>query len=336
MSNNTESKLSESYLVYASWAVSLIFGIPVNAYCLYHLIKVTKLNAYIKVIFAILVIHFMMSYIAIFCSLIPIIFFEIQNHITCTLLTTPLGYGGTFLQIMSAMTSMTRFYMTWTTSNNKVYRTKVIIFTITSTIMVLYSLPIITEIFYDKHMVLACVNRQDLINVHNPVTIILTAFIALATFCGIAADICMMKFLKSMKQASHHGSQLMPWIVSKDKNKDLEQSVPRNSTLFSTIILCLFGFWFAFCETLAETLFLTTIVDIFIMPFIIKFTVSSNLKTKIEVPVGLQFHDRQDSMNQLRSDRSEIGSMISIRTFHNEGKSFSICSTCSTYYILHS
>ena len=64
------------------------------------------------------------------------------------------------------------------------------------------------------------------------------------------------------------------------------------------------------------------------MPFIIKFTVSSNLKTKIEVPVGLQFHDRQDSMTQLRSDRSEIGSMISIRTFNNEGKSFSICSIC--------
>ena len=57
MSNNTESKLSENYLVYASLPVSLTLGIPVNAYCLYHLIKVTKLNAYIKVIFAILVIN---------------------------------------------------------------------------------------------------------------------------------------------------------------------------------------------------------------------------------------------------------------------------------------
>ena len=323
MSNNTESKLSESYLVYASWAVSLIFGIPVNAYCLYHLIKVTKLNAYIKVIFAILVIHFMMSYIAIFCSLIPIIFFEIQNHITCTLLTTPLGYGGTFLQIMSAMTSMTRFYMTWTTSNNKVYRTKVIIFTITSTIMLLYSLPIVTEIFYDKHMVLACVNRQDLINVHNPVTMILTAFIALATFCGIAADICMMKFLQKLKQASH-GSHLMPWIVPNDKSKKLEEAVPRNSTLFSTTILCISGFWFAFCDTLAETLLLTTIVNIFIMPFIIKFTVSSNLKTNIEVPNGLQFHDNQDSMIDNQIDRQEIGSLNSYATFNNEGKTYSI------------
>ena len=336
MSNNTESKLSENYLVYTSWAVSLIIGIPVNAYCLYHLIKVTKLNAYIKVIFAILVIHFMMFYIAIFCSLVPIIFFEIQNHITCTLLTTPLGYGGTFLQIMSAMTSMIRFYMTRTTSNNKVYQTKVIIFTITSTIVLLYSLPIITEIFYDKYMVLACVNRHEILNVHNPVTIIVTTILALATFCGIAADICMMKFLKSMTHASHHGSQLIPWMISNEKNNNFEQSVPRNSTLFSTTILCLllFGFWFAFCETLAETLFLTTIVDIFIMPFIIKFTISSNLKTKIEVSDGLQFHDRQDSMSQLRSDRSEIGSMISIRTFNNEGKTFFICWYIKPQYVL--
>ena len=127
MSNNTESMLSENYLVYASWAVSLVFGIPVNAYCLYHLIKVTKLNAYIKVIFVILVINSISGYMAIFCSLIPIIFFETQNHLTCTILTTPMAYGGAFLQPMSALTSMTRFYMAWMTSKNKVYQNKVIV-----------------------------------------------------------------------------------------------------------------------------------------------------------------------------------------------------------------
>ena len=299
MSNNTESKLSESYLVYASWAVSLIFGIPVNAYCLYHLIKVTKLNAYIKVIFAILVIHFMMSYIAIFCSLIPIIFFEIQNHITCTLLTTPLGYGGTFLQIMSAMTSMTRFYMTWTTSNNKVYKTKLIVITITSTIMLLYSLPIIIEIFYEKYMVLACMNREDVINYHNPITLIVITIMALATFCGIMADICMIS------------------------NKDLEHSVPRNSTLFSSATLCISGLWFAFCETLADTLFMGSIVNIFIIPFMMKFTISSNLKTQVEVPAVLQFHDNTDPRIYQQDDRLEmdpISDLNSIGKFGNEGK----------------
>ena len=132
-----------------------------------------------------------------------------------------------------------------------------------------------------------------------------------------------MKFLKKLKQASH-GSHLMPWIVPNDKSKKLEEAVPRNSTLFSTTILCISGFWFAFCDTLAETLLLTTIVNIFIMPFIIKFTVSSNLKTNIEVPNGLQFHDNQDSMIDNQIDRQEIGSLNSYATFNNEGKTYSI------------
>ena len=323
MSNNTESMLSENYLVYASWAVSLVLGIPVNAYCLYHLIKVTKLNVYIKVIFVILVINSIFGYMAIFCSLIPIIFFKIQNHLTCTILTTPLGYGGAFLQPMSALTSMTRFHMAWMTSKNKVYQNKVIVFTVTATVLLFYSLPIITEIFYDKYMVQVCMDRQDLINYQNPITVIVASIMALSTFFGIAADICMMKFLKKLKQASH-GSHLMPWIVPNDKSKKLEEAVPRNSTLFSTTILCISGFWFAFCDTLAETLLLYTIVNIFIMPFIIKFTVSSNLKTKIEVPNGLQFHDNQDSMIDNEIHRQEIGSLNSFATFNNEGKTYSI------------
>ena len=316
MSNNTESMLSESYLVYASWAVSLVFGIPVNAYCLYHLIKVTKLNAYIKTIFVILVINSLASYIAIFCSLIPIIFFQIQNHLTCTILTTPLAYGGAFIQPVSALTSMTRFYMAWATSKNKVYQSKVIVFTIVSTVMLFYSLPIITEIFYDKYMVLACMNRQELINYQNPITVIVTGIMAVSTFFGIVADICMMIFLKKLKQVSH-GSQLVPWIVPSGNSKNLEEAVPRNSTLFSTATLCISGFLFAFCDTLAETLFLTTIVNIFIMPFMIKFTVSSNLKTNVEIPNGLQFHDNQ-------IDKPEIGSLNSYATSNNKGKAYSI------------
>ena len=299
MSNNTESMLSENHSLYTLMVVIPILGIPVNAYCLYHLIKVTKLNAYIKVIFAILVINCIASYIAIFCSLIPIIFFEIQNRITCTILTNPLAYGGAFLQLMSAMTSLTRLYMTWATSNNEAYQDKIIIFLITFTMMLFYSLPIITEIFYEKYMVLACMNREDVINYHNPITLIVITIMALATFCGIMADICMIN------------------------NKDLEHSVPRNSTLFSSATLCISGLWFAFCETLADTLFMFSIVNIFIIPLMIKFTISSNLKTQIGVPAVLQFHDDTDPRIYQQNDRIEmdpISHLNSFENFDNEGK----------------
>ena len=299
MSNNTESMLSENYSLYTLMVVILALNIPVNVYCLYHLIKLTKLNAYIKVIFAILVINFTASYIAIFCSLIPIMFFEIQNRITCTILTSPLAYGGAFLQIVSALTSLTRLYMTWTTSNNEAYQDKIIIFSITLAMILFYSLPIITELFYEKVMVLTCMNRQDMINYHSPITLIVTTIMALATFCGITADICMMN------------------------NKDLEQFVPRNSTLFSTATLCISGLWFAFCETLADTLFMSSIVNIFIIPFMIKFTISSNLKTQIEVPAVLQFHDDTDPRIYQQNDRFEtdsISDLNSCENFNNEGE----------------
>ena len=58
------------------------------------------------------------------------------------------------------------------------------------------------------------------------------------------------------------------------------------------------GFFFAFIETLAETLFLNIVTNLFVMPFIIKFTISSNLKTKVVVPQGLQFHGEQEKGNK--------------------------------------
>ena len=105
--------LSKSYLANAAWPICLVLGIPVNVYCLYHLVKVTKLNSYIKAIMATMVIHFMANYVAIFCSLTLRLFFQIQNYITCIFLTTPLGYAGPFLQTMSGLTSMIRYYMAW-------------------------------------------------------------------------------------------------------------------------------------------------------------------------------------------------------------------------------
>ena len=301
MSNNTESILSENYSLYTLMFVILTLDIPVFVYCLYHLINVTKLNAYIKVIFAILVIHAIACCIVIFCTLILIMFFEIQNPITCTILTTPVAYGGAFQQLMSAMTSLTRLYMTSAKSNNKEYQDKIIIFSITFTMMLFYSLPMITEIFYDKYIVYGawCMNQQGVIDYHNPMTVIVATFMALTTFCGITADICMMN------------------------NNDLEQSVPRNSTLFSTATLNLFGLFFAFSETLADTLLLGFIANIFIIPLMIKFTISSNLNTPIEVPAVLQFHEDTDPRIYQQDDRLEMDSISNLNSFgkmDNEGK----------------
>ena len=81
-----------------------------------------------------MVIHFLAGYLAIFVSLIPILFFDDHNSFTCEILTIPLGFSGTFLQLMSALTSMTRrYYMSWMTSRNKIYQDKVVITAITLT-----------------------------------------------------------------------------------------------------------------------------------------------------------------------------------------------------------
>ena len=295
MSNNTESMLSENYSLYTLMVVILTLDIPVNVYCLYHLLKVTKLNAYIKVIFAILVIHSIATFIAIFCSLIPIMFFETQNRITCTILTTPVAYGGAFQQLMSAMTSLTRLYMTSAKSDNKEFQDNIIIFSITFTMMLFYSLPVITEIFYEKYIVYDawCMNQQDVIDYHNPMTVIVATVMALTTFCGITADICMMN------------------------NNDLEQSVPRNSTLFSTATLCLSGLCFAFCETLVDTLLLGSIAYTFIIPFMIKFTISSNLNTQIGVPAVLQFYEYTDPRIYQQDDRLDMDSISDLNSFGN-------------------
>ena len=144
--------LSETYMAYISWVICLILGIPVNGYCIFYLIKVLKLNIYIKIILVIMVTHFLFGYVAIFCSLIPILFLQnqIQNSITCTILTIPLGSSGTFLQFMSALISLTRYYMAWMTSKNKIYKKSIIIIATTLTVILLYALVILNLLFSDE------------------------------------------------------------------------------------------------------------------------------------------------------------------------------------------
>ena len=54
-----------------------------------------------------------------------------------------------------------------------------------------------------------------------------------------------------------------------------------------------------------------------------KFTISSNLKTQVEVPAVLQFHDDTDPRIYQQDDRLEmdpISDLNSIGKFGNEGK----------------
>jgi hypothetical protein len=76
-------------------------------------------------------------------------------------------------------------------------------------------------------------------------------------------------------------------------NKSCQMGVEVCGIIKIGFTLHMVGFWFAFCKTLAETLFLNTIANIFLMPLIIKFTIISNLKTNIEIPKGLHFHENQ-------------------------------------------
>ena len=79
MENETETMLSELPSAYISLSISIGLGVPVHIYCIYFIIMVMKLNRYIKVIFVVLTTQFLMCYLSIIGSLIPILFFDVSN-----------------------------------------------------------------------------------------------------------------------------------------------------------------------------------------------------------------------------------------------------------------
>ena len=94
MENETETMLSELPSAYISLSVSIGLGVPVHVYCIYFIIMVMKLNSYIKIIFVVLTTQFLMCYLSIIGSLIPILFFNESNSWTCIFLIMPMGVSG--------------------------------------------------------------------------------------------------------------------------------------------------------------------------------------------------------------------------------------------------
>ena len=96
-----------------------------------------------------------------------------------------------------------------------------------------------------------------------------------------------------MKKLHGNGTQLVPW-VSASQNKNYDGIIPRNSTIISTGIMSLVGFWFAFAETLSGTISLYITFTFIIIPAMLKFTISSKMSEQtstVDVPKGLQFHE---------------------------------------------
>ena len=185
-SNTTMENLPESKITYGSWLVSL-FGIPIYAYCLHFVLRIMKLNPYIKAIFTILILHYLLGYILIFVSLILILPFEIQNFSTCAMLTFPLTNSGCILQIISALISLLRFYMGTKTAKNRMYNTKVVITAIFVTVSVYLVFGILLYSFSTPLMLSKCMNQE--IPKISFVPITMMVLILSATISGISADI---------------------------------------------------------------------------------------------------------------------------------------------------
>ena len=96
MENETETMLSELPSAYISLSISIGLGVPVHVYCIYFIIMVMKLNPYIKIIFVVLTTQFLMCYLSIIGSLIPILFFNESNSWTCIFLIMPMGVSGKY------------------------------------------------------------------------------------------------------------------------------------------------------------------------------------------------------------------------------------------------
>ena len=133
MSNGIiENNLSDSTTTYFSWAGSII-GMLIHIFCLYCILKKIKLNFFIKVIFSILAIFYLLSYLAIFITLIPILLYQYHDWKICTLLGYCVGSPGQWVQGISALVSILRFYMAYSTSKNRKYKQWILVASITFT-----------------------------------------------------------------------------------------------------------------------------------------------------------------------------------------------------------
>ena len=189
-----DEDLSQSPFAYIAWSICFL-GLPVCIFCLHFIIKVMKLNPYIKTIFVLMTLQYLLGYIMIISSLIAILFCKVQNYLSCMILTLPLTTQGGALQSMSALMSSVRFYMGRKTAKNRVYSHAVIVFMIVAMVLVYLVLNIFLAMTAPTRIMSKCypmthTSKYGYANL---------AFI-LATSCiGIISDIGMMKLLKQMK-----------------------------------------------------------------------------------------------------------------------------------------
>ena len=296
MSNGIiENNLSDSTTTYFSWAGSII-GMLIHSFCLYCILKKIKLNFFIKVIFSILAVFYLLSYLTIFISLIPILFYQHQDWKICTLIGYCIGSAGFWIQGISALISILRFYMVYSTSKNRKYKHWILVTsTIFTTLFILF-FTISTTLSQARYRNYCSSEFSK--NTIEPIL----SFIALiiSTLLGIVADILMIFLLKRMKKVQGMDAKLV--LFSSDNGDNYKGIVPRNSTLKSTCILFLAGFVFTLSKTMEDNLLCNVVISYFILPLTIKFTVSSKNKTApVVVPPNLQFHE----------DSIDIGKFIS-------------------------
>ena len=105
MNKSLEQRFLESTFVPLSWSVSVFIGIPVYFYCLYFVLARLRINSYQKSLLIVIACHTLFGYIATFVSLLPIFFENVQNSVTCTLLTIATAPSGSFLVIVSGKRS---------------------------------------------------------------------------------------------------------------------------------------------------------------------------------------------------------------------------------------
>ena len=109
MNRPLEERLLESTFVPLSWSVSTFIGIPVYLYCLYFILMRMRLNSYQKSLLVVITCHNLIGYMTVSVSLVPIFFENVQNSVTCTILTVATSPSGPFLLIISGKKNISNF-----------------------------------------------------------------------------------------------------------------------------------------------------------------------------------------------------------------------------------
>ena len=113
----------------------------------------------------------------------------------------PIVFSGNWLQTISALISVLRYYMGWKTSKNKVYSSPVLVISSILTVATLGSITVIITVHsfpysVGKHCQIE--NKQEF--PISKVSIFLGIWLFFETIIGISADIAMIRLLHKMKK----------------------------------------------------------------------------------------------------------------------------------------